>query len=167
MTGLNREEQKALRERTIFAQFAEVAGLQVEPASITSERPPKPDVSCLIEGEPHYFEMCEVTDEGLAARITQSIKTMSITAGFFRQDGPLLKVLEDKAQKDYETNEGKLELLIYYDRQSSPPNGGLRESTQRQLHLIAKTMLSERWSRMWIYDANEHEVLWMADRSMI
>jgi hypothetical protein len=167
MHNLTREEEKSIRERTIFTQFIENAGLPVDPNSISSERPPKPDLSCLIEGERHFFEMCEVTDEGLAARFTQAIKTMLTTGGFFRQDRPLLKVFEQKAKKAYETNGGKLEILVYYDRQTPPPAGGLLESTQHQLHLIARSMLSERWSRLWIYDVTGREVLWMADQSMI
>lgn len=167
MANLTREEEKALRERTIFAQFAEVAELPIDADSIISERPPKPDLRCLIEGELHYFEMSEVTDEGLAARRTRAIKTMLTLGGFFRQDRPLLRVFEQKAQKEYETDGGKLEIVVYYDRQWAPPEGGLSEGTQRQLHLFAKAMLLGRWSRVWIYDVNGREVLWMADQSMI
>ena len=79
----NREDQKAERERVIFGQFIAASELEVQARSIASERPPKPDISCVIGGEKHYFELGEVTDLNLAARVATALKEMRITAGSF------------------------------------------------------------------------------------
>jgi hypothetical protein len=58
---------------------------------------------------------------------------MRITAGFFSQDNPLIKVFSDKARKNYGNLDGPLGLVVYYDKQYPPPDGGLKESTLRDL----------------------------------
>jgi hypothetical protein len=155
----NREDQKAERERTIFSQFVEASGTEVEAGSIVSERPPKPDISCSIGGEKHYFELGEVTDQNLAARVATALKEMRITAGFFSQDNPLIKVFSDKARKNYDTLDGPLELVVYYDKQYPPPEGGLKESTLRDLELIVRDMLNRGWSRVWLFDTWNKAIL--------
>lgn len=70
-----------------------------------------------------------MTDQNLAARVARALKEMRITAGFFSQDNPLIKVFSDKAKKKYGKPDGLLELVVYYDKQYPPPEGGLKEST--------------------------------------
>ena len=60
---------KAERERHIFAEFASVAGLEVDPNSISSAEPPSPDMEFILHGNRHFAELVEVTDQGLARRI--------------------------------------------------------------------------------------------------
>ena len=155
----NREDQKAERERTIFSQFVEASGIEVEAGSIVSERPPKPDVSCIIGGGRHYFELGEVTDQNLAARVATALREMRITAGFFSQDNPLIKVFSDKARKNYRNLDGPLELVVYYDKQYPPPAWGLKESTLRDLELIVRDMLNGAWARVWLYDTWNRAIL--------
>ncbi len=46
-----RNEDKEARERTIFAECAEIAGLRVREGSAVSRPPPEPDILCEISGE--------------------------------------------------------------------------------------------------------------------
>lgn len=78
-----------------------------------------------------------------------------------------MRIFEKKAQNEYETQGRQLELLIYYDRQTRPPDGALLENTQRRLNLLAQAMLLEEWSRLWIYDAAERRILWVVDQSRL
>jgi hypothetical protein len=119
----NREDLKAERERTIFSKFVEASGIAVEAGSIACERPPKPDISCSIGGEKHYFELGEVTDQNLAARVATALREMRITAGFFSQDNLLIKIFSDKARKNYGNLDGPLELVVYYDKHIHRPTG--------------------------------------------
>jgi hypothetical protein len=59
------------------------------------------------------FELGEVTDQGLAARLAQALRDMKITGGFFSQDRPLVELLKQKANKNYENLNGALELVLY------------------------------------------------------
>src|SRR5260370_26983074 len=128
-----REQEKAERERNIFQRFASAAGLRAEHGSINSERPPKPDISCVIEEAKHHFELGEITDQGLASRLAQALREMRITGGFFSQDKPLLNLVSEKGRKNYADLEGPLELVLYYYKQYPTPRGGLTQSTINKL----------------------------------
>lgn len=147
-----REQEKAAREKTIFERFAKAAGLRVENGSVQSDRPPQPDISCRIDDATHHFELGEVTDQGLAARLAQALRDMKITGGFFSQDRPLVDLLKQKANKNYENLDGALELVLYYDKQYPPPDGGLKQSTLEELEICVASMLTGQWSRIWIFD---------------
>jgi hypothetical protein len=154
-----REDEKAARERTIFVRFAKAAGLVVEEGSIQSDRPPRPDISCKIRQTTHHFELGEITDQGLAARVAQAIREMRITGGFFSQDRPLVNLLKQKAKKNYENLGGRLELVLYYDKQYPPPADGLKHSTIREIELCVSSMLAGPWSRIWIFDNWNEDII--------
>lgn len=154
-----REQEKAERERIIFQRFASAAGQRAEHGSINSERPPKPDISCIIEGVKHHFELGEITDQGLASRLAQALREMRITGGFFSQDKPLLSLISQKATKNYGDLEGPLDLVLYYDKQYPPPEGGLTEFTLAKLEQHALEMLAGAWSRIWIFDNWNQQIL--------
>lgn len=42
MSGNNKERDKSARERGIFLEFPRVAPLNIDPASVQSEKPPNP-----------------------------------------------------------------------------------------------------------------------------
>ncbi len=55
MSGNNKERDKSARELGIFLEFARVASLNINPASVQSEKPPKPDINCKIGRQIHYY----------------------------------------------------------------------------------------------------------------
>jgi len=159
-----KEEEKARYERLIFTDFAKaantVADFSVNLESVKSEEPPKPDISCTIDGQRNYFEMTEITDQGLARNVSISIKKMKITGRFFSQDEPLIKAFSSKAKKTYPPLDGPLELLAYYDKQYPPPTNLIQESTLNTLCLIIRDMtIFGPWSRLWIYDQWNKNIL--------
>ncbi len=153
----NKHEEKARRERKIFAEFAEAAGLEVDFASIQSEVPPKPDISCTIAGKKHFFEMREITDQALARRYSIAINTGQQTGGWFSQDDPLVSTFSSKLEKDYGELDGVLEFLAYYEKQYPPPI--LKESTRQALFWTTQSMLFGKWRRIWIYSTWDKQVL--------
>jgi hypothetical protein len=155
---------KARRERQIFAQFAEVANeslnLGIDATSIKCEDEPKPDISCMMGAGKCYFELTEITDEGLARSVSISVKEMTITGGVFSQDSPLIDALTNKAIKTYPDLDGSLDLLAYYDKQYPPSAGAIQESTRRELYWIIQSMTRfGQWSRIWIYDTWNKRIL--------
>lgn len=159
-TEVSREEEKARHEREIFIAFANVAQLDLDLNSVRSERPPKPDICCMIGGELHYFELAEITDEGLARRLDTSLKEMRITGGFFSQKRPLIKAFTSKASKQYSADDGVLELLAYYDKQH--PDTAAPTLIPKEIGSIADDMISSGgWSRVWVYNDWKKELLWM------
>jgi len=148
------DEAKARRERDIFSAFVIDANLDVQADSISSEPPfsGKTDIRCLVAGQRHYFELTEIVDPGLAENHSLARDGCS-RGGFYSGDIPLIKAFRDKAEKSYETTDGRLELLAYYDKQESDPYP-LEPSVQEELFAIAGRMLRAGWHRLWVYDCH-------------
>jgi hypothetical protein len=161
----NREKEKARNERRIFTEFVAAADLDIDGDSIQSERPPKPDLSCTVSGERHYFELTEITDEDLARNRSISLKTCQTTGGPISDDEPLARAFSNKAakaQNSYKSLDGKLELLAYYDKQDPPLD--LQPATNAHLFWVSQDMVLGTWSRLWIYDTSNKKVLWKCER---
>jgi len=153
-----RNEEKARREREIFSGFAIAANLDVEADSITSETFPKLDISCVIAGHRHYFELAEVVDEGVAVSDALTQKDGSSNGGFYSSDIPLMKIFRAKAEKSYDATGGLLELLAYYDKQDFDPL--LERSTTEEVGRVTNEMLrSGIWHRLWLFDSHSKKIL--------
>jgi hypothetical protein len=156
-----RDEDKALWERKIFCEFAMMANLQADEELIQSEEPPRPDISCVVSGQRRYFELVEVTDEKVAESYSLSIKHMQPRSCSYSNDNPLIRAFESKSKKTYETLNGSLELLAYYDKQPSTP--WLKDETLENVYRVSQEMLqSGPWRRIWLYDSQKKQILWHA-----
>ena len=154
------ERQKTSREKKIFEEFARAVRLPIVPGSIRVVKPPKPDISCRIANQVHYFELREVTDEGLARRRSMAIKERKITGGAFSQEHPLLSSILSKAHKNYLLGKCPLELLLYYDKQYPPPDP--TRFVEQRIVSVAKNMkLFGRWTRFWVYDTWNQRLIWV------
>jgi hypothetical protein len=74
-----REHQKRYIEWKAFRDFAGASGLKLPLESIENCDPnacvpPLPDVRCLVAGKLEYYELGEVTDEGLARTASIALK---------------------------------------------------------------------------------------------
>jgi len=68
--GVNRNEEKARREREVFLAFAEAAGLALVGESLRSREPPEPDLLCEIQGRGIVaFELVELIDQDFRERL--------------------------------------------------------------------------------------------------
>ena len=68
---------KAKGERAIFRKFAAKSGLFIEPKSIRSRKPPRPDISCRVAQIPHYFEVTRMAHKGSANVIGHYLSEVS------------------------------------------------------------------------------------------
>jgi hypothetical protein len=152
-------EAKARREREIFSAFVLAANLDVENDSISSEPPfpEKTDIRCLVEGQCHYFELTEIVDAGLAESDSLTQRDGRSRGGFYSSDIPLIKAFRDKAEKSYDTTDGRLELLAYYNKQEYDPYP-LAPSMKEELYSITNRMLRARWYRLWLYDYRSNRI---------
>jgi hypothetical protein len=158
-----RDEDKARWERNIFYEFAMTVNIQVDEKLIQSEKPPKPDISCVVSGQKHYFELVEITDEKAAKSYSLSIKHMQPRTCSYSNDNPLIRAFESKSKKTYETLDGSLELLAYYDKQPSAP--WLKSETLETVYQVIREMLqSGPWCRIWLYDVWKKQILWVGEK---
>jgi len=148
-------------ERKVFAEFAAAAGLEVDPASVTSGVPPQPDIRFTVRGVERWAELVEITDQDLAQKHMLSLKTGVVTGGFFSQQVPLERSIASKAQKVYATNGSPLDLVAHYDKQYLPDSvePGLIPQTMRPV--AASMIASGLWTRVWVYDGWNKRVLWV------
>lgn len=104
------EEEKAERERAVFQAFIKASGLKIDPESVESCKPPRPDIVCFQENDGNIaFELVEICAQDLASKIS-AIKKEEF--GFVRSNDPSRDVLQKKLKKHYET-EHPIELLCY------------------------------------------------------
>jgi hypothetical protein len=147
---------KADDERRVFEEFAALAGLRIDPASVRSEEPPLPDISCLIDGRRHYFELTRVADQPLADEtgrlLTRARKTGDGGVGrFLSYDDRtiLVDAVERKAATRYQTGGDPRSLLVYYDGVIHVlALLELVEPTFRDL----QTKYRHHWTALWLYD---------------
>ena len=153
------DNSKAARERQIYAEFAGVAGLAVDPASIESDTPPNADIRCMINGKALFCEMAEIADQPVARGVAESIKTGEVTGGAFSQEEPLKKAFEDKSLISYALKGAELHLLAYYDKQY--PLDYDPTFIPDTVGSIADQMIaSGQWQQIWVYDTWEKRILW-------
>src|SRR5438552_747846 len=98
-----KDDQKAKRERSIFAEFVLVAGLDVELSSIESLEPPDADIRCRVGSRALECEMGEIADVPVAWTLAESRKTGETTGAGFSHDEPLRDLFAKKAVRSYRT----------------------------------------------------------------
>lgn len=148
-------------ERKIFTEFALAAGLKVDPGSVTSGVPPQPDIRFTVHGIEQWAELVEITDQDLARKHMQSLRTGAILGGVFSQHVPLERAITGKAQKEYATNGSTLDLVAHYDKQY-PPDSVEPDLIPLTVGPIAANMVdSGVWTRIWVYDGWNKRILWV------
>jgi hypothetical protein len=155
----NSQSKQERREAEIFLVFASVCPLNIDLRSVSNEKPPLPDISCIIDGKTHYFELGEAVDEGLAERGAYSLKSGLSTGGAFSQDKPLIRVVKEKSKKNYPVSKETLDLLVYYDKQLPLPEALLDETKNTLMILVRDMTLFGNWNRVWFYDHFSREIL--------
>ncbi len=148
---MSSDNRKRMQELRAFRGFIDATGLPVDRATVACLDPPYPDIGCRIDSSPYFFELGEITDEGLARRVSESLKAGKVTVGWHSQTAPLTSILASKAQKAYETDGAPLGLLLYYWKQA--PSDPLVQKVLSELRPVVGQMLSSGpFSRIWVYD---------------
>lgn len=149
--AMSSDNRKRMGELRVFLGFAKASGLRIDPFSAVCLDPPYPDICCELSSSSHFFELAEITDQGLARRYSESLKTGRITGGWFSQDEPLESIIVSKVQKTYQTDSAPVDLLLYYWKQ--PPYLPIIQGTLGRLKAARNhVLLSGQFSRVWVYD---------------
>jgi len=143
-------DRKRMGELRAFLGFAKVARLPIALSTVVCLDPPLPDISCTLDSAPYFFELGEVTDQGLARSYSESLRTGAITGGAFSQDVPLRRIFASKAQKRYETGGAPVDLLLYYWKQT--PYDPVAQQAFSELRAL---LSSGPFSRIWLYEHPE------------
>ena len=63
---MSSDDRKRMGELRAFLGFVEASGLPIDLPTVECLDPPSPDIGCRLNPSPYFFELGEVTDEGLA-----------------------------------------------------------------------------------------------------
>ena len=158
------DDQKKIQESLVFVSFAIDSGLVGSPFDHVNEDPPLPDIRWEIDGGPYYFELGEITDEGLARGVSISEKSGEITGGPYSQLVPLLKMFRGKCAKSYPTKGAPVDLLLHYSKQNVAERHLLEIIEDHQLE-VSRLVKEGPFSRVWIYRTwRPGKVLWQSGR---
>lgn len=126
------EYEKGLVELSIFKQFAEEAGLKVLKGSTKKSDPNKgkPDIFCVIDTEPLYFELTEACAPEFAAASNGSKRSDIITVW---GNDVSEETVKKKLQKTYQVKE-PVELLVYTAGRTALSDTVIAKKIHRVLH---------------------------------
>jgi hypothetical protein len=163
---LSSDQRKLWNEWSTFRAFASAAPLDIDPRTIKGCSSPLADILCLISGKPHYFELGEVTDEGLARRTSIAAKEgKSIFGGSFMQWEPLCRIYDQKCSNTYDTQGHKLHLLLYFstDRQV-PYTEALQIDIARERKRVEQKLHNSPFTSAWLFDGWEQLIIGHIER---
>jgi hypothetical protein len=145
-----------------FADATNIVGIEIDPASITNERPPAPDISCLVNGRPYFFELSQIVDEDLAKDIGDSTKTkVDSDGGWYSEEEPLIGRISAKASKTYSTSGERVDLLLYYERQF--PFAPAEHLKKYEAEIASALLPKGPFSRIWIFEMWKNEIVWVRE----
>ena len=143
-----------------FLDFASAAGLDVDAGSVASGCLRSRTFASPSRALERWAELVEITDQSLAKGHMTSLKTMTINGGFFSQRVPLIRSIESKSTKTYQTNGSRLDLVAYYDKQF-PAVSVEPDLIPRLMGEVAPRMIASGvWTQVWFYDTWSKSVLW-------
>jgi hypothetical protein len=173
---------KQIREIEVFRGFVAASCLPVDDSSILGQGPPRPDIRCVFtaQGE-RLFELAEVLWEdldpdaataglahGLALSERASRRKAALVAAGREEEAQsiqtwggyrypcltsLIRVLEKKCARRYQTDGLPVHLLLYYARQN--PLEPFKRLVDQYHPMIKELLGSSPFSDVWLY---HHEV---------
>ena len=119
---MNREEAKKEKEISVFLEFIERSGLQIDQQSVENREPPEPDILCRDHrGHQIAFELAELCDPKIAQQFNLKEKDIPNVREFWTED-PSPKVLRQKLAKQYQTKHPIYLLCYTRERLITPDN---------------------------------------------
>ena len=156
------KRDKAKGERAVFRHFAALSGLNINPRSIRSGRPPRPDISCRVGQTPHYFEVTRMVHEGSAnamghhlSKIARIGTAPALAADSYDDRAALGEAIERKARANYDIDGRPIGLLIFIDGIFHPPY----MPPEWARAVLEERGPKERWTGIWLYDAVDDRVV--------
>ena len=151
---MSSEAQRSEVELRVFADFLQLAGLPINPATVEKRPPPEPDLLCVHDQEGKVaFELVELCDPNLA-RALASPRPNADGVEYIRTSDPSWTIVLNKLRKTYKT-EHPVELLCYTDGRIITPPDVIRPTLVPLLSSYRHT-----FSRAWLLSKGEVYSLW-------
>lgn len=148
------KRKKNYYERSIFRRFVRAADLEINPRSARSLKPPRPDISCRLNGIPYYFELTRMVHRAFAnsmghhlSQLTRSGSAAPV-ADIYDDRAALKETIQRKDRKTYQSSGRPVALLIYIDGVFHPPK--MRSAWARPI--LGDEGPKRHWAGIWLYD---------------
>jgi len=127
------EYEKGIVELSIFALFAEQAGLKIIDGSPRKSDPNegKPDIFCLLDSGPVYFELTEACAPTFVAAVSNGSNRNHEPSAWHTDVSE--ETVQKKLEKSYQVSE-PVELLIYTAGRTALPDKDIIEKIQPVLN---------------------------------
>jgi hypothetical protein len=158
---------KSEHERTVFEEFARSALLPIDLASVESRPQGEPDILCLLNGEPVYFELGRLLDQGMQRLKLKAMRIapQQVSMSDYDVKLPEREMLRTKLTKNYKTFGNPIELLLYYDNENwlvgdVPVFGDDFGWHAEHVMLPLINEIPGRFRRVWVYERHRPSILW-------
>jgi hypothetical protein len=157
---------KASHERSVFLDFAVAASIQVDEASVEIRNPPEPDIRCICDGQPAYFELGRLLDQGMQRLRLKAMRSAprQVAVDPNSVGLPERDVLRSKLSKSYSTCGLPMELLLYFDAENWLVSGGIPpvDFAWHARHVMEPllTPIPTHIRRVWVFERYRNSVLW-------
>jgi hypothetical protein len=163
LSGLGKEERKRTIEMAIFKSFASASGIGMDEGSAINHPPDAPDVRCTISGKPRWFELGQIINEEVAAKINP--KRQASTPGFsFSQEDPFVEIITKKKSKTYQTAGDPVDLVLHFDLRLGSKSVVLGQ-IEKHADLLESLLADGSFSGVWIFDDWTKSIVWSKSRS--
>lgn len=146
------ERKQAHDERHFVRQFGETITERMDITTITSRKPPEPDIWCQFDGAPCYFEVSEVTGQTAARAMSESLRTNQPQGFVYSPEEGLRSIVQRKLTKTYHTSGIPIHLLLYYWSQSAPPKEEFTNLIATCHGELKALVNGGPFARVWIFD---------------
>lgn len=161
------DKKRKNHEQQVFREFVEAERLNVDQSTIECRQPPEPDILCICNGSPVYFELGRIFDPylGKLRNLALSLPAGTlITPNTSCTKVPERLTLEKKLSKRYKTDGNPVELLLYHDAENFRVAGPI-PPVDFTLH--AKTVMEPlleqsptKFRRVWVFERYRKSVIW-------
>jgi hypothetical protein len=152
-------ELQRVEEMGLFLSFVAASGLPLDQGSEANMDPPYADIRCTIAGRPHSFELAEVINEIVAARLSPKRKTKD--GGFsYSQEQSFLQILSTKVSKLYENDAGPVDLVLHFDLRWGSEKAMIDQIKKHTRRLMLLTT-DGPFYRVWIFDHFAKKIVWV------
>jgi hypothetical protein len=152
-------------EKEVFLEFVRGARLLIDPASIASRPPPEPDIYCVDESGPVYFELGRLLDPEMQRMRLHAMRRApeQVACADYDVKLPERQMLTRKIAKTYQTGNVPVELLLYYDNTNwlvgdvpaVPDFAAHAECVMRP-----PCEIQRQFRQVWVFERHQKTVLW-------
>ena len=163
LSALGKEERKRAKEMAVFKSFASASGIGVDEGSAKNHLPNAPDIRCTISGLSRFFELGEIINEEVAAKINP--KRQASAPGFsFSQEIPFVEIIAKKKSKTYQTAGDPVDLILHFDLRLGSKSV-VRGQIEKHAALLESLIADGPFSGVWIFDEWTKTIVWSKSRS--